>query len=208
MSPGSQNSERARICEAMIGLCGELQYPNVTMPDLLERASVDEVAFGRHFGDLEDCFCQIFEAQRDEIVRRVVGAFAAEQGWRNQMRAAAYAMLYFLGEDLRRARFISVEVLYAGDRAKLIRDQGMQGFFLLIDQGRNEMADPESLTPYTAETIGSAIYQRIQTAIETDELEEFESAVPEMMYMAVLPYLGPEAAQEELSIPPTPFPSR
>jgi hypothetical protein len=98
-------------------------------------------------------------------------------------------------------------VLYAGDRAKLIRDQGMQGFFLLIDQGRNEMEDPESLTPYTAETIGSAIYQRIQTAIETDELEEFESAVPEMMYMAVLPYLGPEAAQEELSIPPTPFPS-
>jgi len=207
MPPQSQERERAEIAAAMIDLCVELRYPNVELPMVLERAGVDEAAFRRHFEDLEDCFCQTYEAQRDEFALRIATAFAAEQGWRNQMRAAAYAMLGYLGEDLQRARFMTVEVLYAGDRAKLIRDQAMQGFFMLIDQGRFEMEDPDALTPFTAETIGSAIYQRIQAATERYELDKFEPGVQEMMYNAVLPYLGPEAAAEELKIPPPLFPA-
>lgn len=191
----------------MVGLTVEVRYPNVTVPLLLERAGVTEDSFARHFDDLDDCFCQIFATNRDELVRRVLAAFAGERGWRDQLRAAAYASLHYFGEDIQRARFQNVEVLYASERAKLMRDEAIQAFSMLIDQGRNEMDDPESLTPYTAETISSAIYQRIQNALERDELEKFETAVPEMMYMAVLPYLGPEAAQEELEIPPTPFPT-
>jgi AcrR family transcriptional regulator len=208
MAPQPKDSGRERIREAMIDLCLELRYPNVTLPALLERANVDRAAFDADFADLEDCFCQIFAVHREEMTIAVGSAFAAAQGWREQMRAAAYAMLRFLGEDLRRARFMSVEVLYAGDRAKLMRDEAMQGFFLLIDLGRQEMDDPDALTPATAETIGSAIYQRIQSAFERDQLDRFELGVQEMMYTAVLPYLGPEAAAEELTIAPPPFPSR
>ena len=196
-----------RISEAMIALCVEQRYPNVTLPMLLERAGVGELAFATHFDSLEDCFCKIFEAQRDELVVRVAKAYMAEEGWRNQLRAAAYTLLGYFGEDVQRARFTTVEVLYAGERAKLIQDQVIQGFSMMVDLGRREMEDPDSLTPFTAETIGNAIYGRIQEAFERDELEKFETSVPEMMYMAVLPYLGPEAAREELSIPPTPFPS-
>jgi AcrR family transcriptional regulator len=191
----------------MISLCAEVRYVNVTLPTLLERAGVDEAAFERDFADLEDCFCQIFEAQRDELALRVANAFAAEQGWANQLRAAAYALMFYLSEDLQRALFMR-EVFYAGERANLLRDQANQGFVALVDLGRMEMDEPDSLTIATAETITSAIYQRLQSSIENSEFEHFEKGAQEMMYMAVLPYLGPEAAQEELTIPPPPFPSR
>jgi AcrR family transcriptional regulator len=204
--PGDEG--RDRIFMATIELSVECGYLNVSLPMLLERSGVTESEFRSHFDDLEDCFCQLMEAETERAGRQVLTAFAREQGWRAQMRAAAQALLDYLLEDLTRARCVCVEVVYAGDRAKLIRDQQMQAFFLLIDQGRQEMADPGALTPFTAEAIGSSIYQRMQSALLDDQLEEFETSIPEMMYLAVLPYLGPEAAEEELALPPTPLPAR
>jgi AcrR family transcriptional regulator len=200
--------DRDRICEAMIDLCVGHGYVNVTLPMVLDKAAVSEAAFKQNFADLEDCFCSVMEAQIGIAGEQVLAAYAAEQGWQRQMRAAARALLDYVLEDLKRARFVCVEVVYAGDRAKLIRDQLMQAFFLLIDQGRQEMPDPDLLTPFTAEAIGSSIYQRMQSALASDQLEEFETSIPEMMYLAVLPYLGAEAAEEELSAPPTPVPAR
>jgi AcrR family transcriptional regulator len=202
------DSNRDRIFAAMIDLSVECGYRNVTLSMLLDRAALPEREFSNRFEDLEDCFCQIMEVETERAGQQVLTAYAAEHGWRRQMRAAAQALLDYLLEDLTRARFVCVEVVYAGDRAKLIRDQQMQAFFLLIDQGRGEMAEPEALTPFTAEAIGSSIYQRMQSALLNDQLEEFETSIPEMMYLAVLPYLGPEAAEEELSLPPTPLPAR
>jgi AcrR family transcriptional regulator len=200
--------DRNRICEAMIDLCVEHGYVNVTLSMVLERAAVSEAAFRENFDDLEDCFCSVMEAQIGIAGEQVLAAYAGEQGWQRQMRAAARALLDYVLEDLKRAHFVCVEVVYAGDRAKLIRDQLMQAFFLLIDQGRQEMPDPDLLTPFTAEAIGSSIYQRMQNALANDQLEEFENSIPEMMYLAVLPYLGAEAAEEELAAPPTPLPAR
>jgi AcrR family transcriptional regulator len=197
--------ERSRIAEALIELSVDQRYVNTTLEMVQARAGVDERAFERHFADLEDCYCQVYETQRDEFVARIFAAYADADCWREGIRAAGHEMQAFLGEDLRRARFMSVEVLFVGDRAKLIRDEAMQGFFFLIDQGRYEMQDPGSLTPFTAETIGSAIYQRIQTALERDDLEAFETGHQEMMYTIMLPYLGSEAAQEELHAPAPPF---
>jgi len=201
-------SDRERIFEAMIDICVEYGYVNVTVPMVLERAGVAAADFTSLFDGLEDCFCAVMEAQTEIAGERILSAYAGEQGWQRQVRAAARTMLDYLLEDLVRARFVCVEVVYAGDRAQLIRDQLMQGLFLLIDQGRNEMPDPGSLTPFTAEAIGSSIYQRMQSALVNDRLEEFETSVPEMMYLVVLPYLGPEAAEEELALPPTPLPAR
>jgi AcrR family transcriptional regulator len=204
--PGDR--DRDRIFAAMIDLSVGCGYANVTLPMLLERAGVGEREFCSRFDDLEDCFCQIMEVETERAGQQVLTAFAAEQGWQAQLRAAAQALLDYLLEDLTRARFVCVEVMYAGDRAKLLRDRQMQAFFLLIDQGRQEMVDPEALTPFTAEAIGSSIYQRMQNALVNEQLEEFETSIPEMMYLAVLPYLGEEAAEEELDLPPTPLPAR
>jgi AcrR family transcriptional regulator len=194
--------ERTRVCEALIDLSVDLRFVNTTLEMVLERAGVDERAFRRHFTDLEDCFAKTLEPLAGRFFERVFEAFAAEDGWRNQMRSAAHEMLAFFAEDFRRARFMNVEVLFAGQSALLIRDEAMQGLFLLIDQGRLEMEDPDSLTPFTAEAIGCAIYQRIQSAIEHGDIDAFEPGVPEMLYTAFLPYLGQEVAQEELQIPP------
>jgi AcrR family transcriptional regulator len=207
MAPQPHVCERARLREAMVGLCAERRYANVSVEAVVQRAGLRPGAFERHFADLEDCYCQIFESQRDELTGRVAAAYGAESGWANQLRAGAYALLIYFGEDRRRALFMR-EVFYAGERAILLRDQANQRFVELIDEGRAQMADPEELSVHTAETIASAIYQRLQSAIEHQSFEDFGRGVQEMMYTAVLPYLGPEAAAAELEIAPPPLPPR
>ena len=43
----------------------------------------------------------------------------------------------------------------------------------------------------------------MRVAIENGKSGQFEEVLPELMYTAVLPYLGSEAAAEELTIQPS-----
>ena len=72
----------------------------------------------------------------------------------------------------------------------------------MIDAGRRELDDPESLTPATAESVGGAIFLRMRQVIDDEGTDRLNELLPELMYMAVLPYLGPEVAAEELKMPP------
>jgi AcrR family transcriptional regulator len=201
--PNPPESERRAIRSAIISVVCERGYLGTTLDLICERAGVSPEQFLRHFADAEDCYCQLIEEERNELLRRVGVAFIAEETWRHAIRAVAYAMFDYLIEDLERARFVFVDVLAAGERAQLIRDQGMVLLFALIDQGRNELDDPDSVSPVTAEAIGGSVYNQIQMAIEQDELT-FD-LVPALLYNVVLPYLGAEVALEELSRPPEVF---
>ena len=154
--------------------------------------------------DQEDRLCEEIQEGTNELLTRVALAFTAEDAWVDQLRAVAYEMLRFLQEDPRRAHTMTVEVLSAGPRARAIRDGGMQALIELIDQGRGEMDAPGSMTRATAEGLGGAIYKRIHTEVAAGRCAELSALVPGLMYNAVLPYLGTEAAMRELAIPPPP----
>ena len=171
---------------------------------LRRRASVDPASFESHFSDLEECLCDYIERGTMVLLGRSVQSFSEQDGWRNALRAVAHTMLHFLQEDPQRARIMLVEVLSAGERAQLIRDQGMEALFEFIDLGRNELDDPSSLSRATAEAVGGAIFSRIRSEVESGDTESLPDLLPKMMYSAVLPYLGAEAAAEELEIPPPP----
>lgn len=169
-------------------------------------AGVSEARFLRLFKDGPDLVCAVLEAETIELLRRCWSSFSTMTGWANQLRAVAHAMLEFLQEDERRARLMAIDAHRGGERGILIRDQGMQALFAFIDLGRYEMDDPETLTRTTAEAVGSSIYHQLRSWIEDGKLESMAELIPEMMYFAVLPYLGVEAAEAELEIavPPSP----
>jgi AcrR family transcriptional regulator len=203
VAPTSASGERARIESAFVGVVCERGYRETTVEAVCERAGVDLADFERHFSDLEDCLCEYIQEGTMVLLGRCLMAFGEqeEEGWQGQLRAVAHAMLRFLQEDMARARIMTVEVLSAGERAQLIRDQGMEALFEFIDLGRAELDDPDSLSRATAEAVGGAIFSRIRNQIESGDRDSLTALLPKMMYTAVLPYLGPEAAEAELRIP-------
>jgi AcrR family transcriptional regulator len=197
-------SERERIETAMVDLCFERGYRQMTLEMLLERAGVDPAAFERHFADLEDCFCQVYVVMRDELMRRVAVVVEGQPSWRDGIRAVAYTMVDWTAEDEKRTKLAVVEVRTAGERALILMGEAFEELFDLIDRGRGERRLPGEISRATAEAVGGTIFNQMFAAYEEGSIEAVRAKIPEMMYMAVRPYLGEEAAAEELRAPSHP----
>lgn len=199
----SRGDDRARIRQALIDLCFERGYAATTLPDLLDLAEVDDDAFHRHYADLEDCFFQVYRGELERFRREKRAACIGCLAWRDRFRATAYALYRFLAGDERIRWLTVVEVRAASERCQLLIGEEIEALFDLIDEGRAERSSAKQLTRATAETIGGGVFNQIYTVAGTKgEIPPEAEIVPELMYMAVLPYLGAEAAAEELTMPP------
>jgi AcrR family transcriptional regulator len=199
---GADAEEAHRLREALLDLCAERGYANLELALLLERAGLDQASFHRHYADLDACFAAVLGEIYDEFFAAAQRAVVDQRGWRDRMRATAYGLLRFLRADERVARLAAVEVQYAGDDAQRLFLETFNRLVNLLDEGASEADGPESPGLATAIGIGGVVFARIQQAVAEGELGLGEEEIPELMYAAVLPYLGAEAAEEELHIPP------
>jgi hypothetical protein len=174
---------RSRCRRALLELSAERGYAALSPGEVSERAGIDGREWRRLYADLEDCACEVLLVLRDEFVREVTASSLDK-------------------EIDARARFMLLESAGIGERAILIRDQGMDAMISLIDLGRGELDDPGTLGRSTAEGIAGAVFNRMrQIVVEGSDPVEARRMVPEMMFAVVLPYLGEDAAMEELRIP-------
>jgi AcrR family transcriptional regulator len=203
IEPGPVSGEdpaRERIAVAMVELVGDQGLERTTVAMVCARAGLERAAFDRCFRGKEDCFLRVHGEIADEFCQRVSTAYAGPRAWHDRIWAAAWAAMGFLREDALRARFFVVEVNGAGSRAQARRDRVLQGFADLIDAGRGELEDPASVSRSTAEMVTGAIYGTILTKVKGGAIERGEDFLSELVYMAMMPYLGARAAEDELEV--------
>ena len=118
------------------------------------------------------------------------------------MRAAAWVTLDYLQVDADRTRFLVLEVLNAGEIAQAHRDLAIATQVEWIDAGAPGAGRRRLLSRATAEHLAGAINEMLVRKTRSGEILPGAGVLRELMYMAVRPYLGEEAAQEELSMRP------
>lgn len=196
-----------RIREALLDLVTERGYADVTVADVVARAGVEQAEFDARFSGKEELCVAVFEEIAAYTQTQVMAAFEAGDGWRESLRASAYTMVRFMRENPREVGFGALHILAAGDVAQVYREQQLQQWVDLIDLGRRELDDPDSIGRGVAESALGSIHARLLKELEKGEgTESLEKFVPELMYIAVRPYLGHEVAKEELTLPPPPSP--
>ena len=191
-------SERARIVEALIEIAAERGYAETTIEMIVDRAGLDRPAFDRHFRGKYDCFLSAWQEINEECLEEMVHAYNSQEDWPDRLRAVAYEIVHGLRHDPSRASF-AVEVLATGDAARARRDMTMRVIASLIDAGRREMDDPDSVPHTTAEALAGSAYGQIYSKVVRGEADALPGLIPQLMSAAVMPYLGVEAALEELS---------
>jgi AcrR family transcriptional regulator len=196
--------ERLRLREAMLDLCAEVGYKQLELDDLLERAGMSSEEFRLYYADLDALFAAVLGEIYEEFFARARLAVEGVVGWRDRMRTTAYVLLRFLRADERVARLAAVEVQHAGEDSQRLFQQTFSRLVELIDEGSEEAGGPESPSLATAIGVGGVVFARVQEAVSKGELGLGEEEIPELMYGAVFPYLGAEAAEEELHAPPPP----
>jgi len=204
-SLGTASPPRQRVREAIMDLVLANGVEAITAGMVIERAGVDVAFFEREFGTLEDCYVKVYEENTEAFEQVVDAAFASRYSWRDGLRASAYAAARFIRDHPREVRFGVVQMFSAGERAQLSRERLLHRMVDLVDLGRQELDDPDSMSRGVAESAIGSIYTQLITDLQAGRgTGGAESFVPDLMYVAVRPYLGHEAAAEELTIPPPP----
>ena len=186
----------------MIDLVLERGYEATTAEMVAVRAGVSVSVFERYFTDIEDCFMQIFWRYVGVFKKMVWGAYESEDNWRDALRAAAYAAALYCCDFPRQARFGSIQLLGVGPLAEAHLAAFLQEIVDLIDAGRQEMDEPDSISRAVAEAVLGSVYGGLTKRMRGGKNFSPMAAVPELMYIAVRPYLGDQVARQELKISP------
>ncbi|NLT06378.1 MAG: TetR/AcrR family transcriptional regulator [Solirubrobacterales bacterium] len=189
-------SQRGRILDAMKSAAGDLGYHDASVAEVIKRAGVTRKAFYKLFDDKEQCFIQAYERDLARLLTLTLEAFETQDAWADRLRAALSALLHALGRDPAAARLCFIEVMTAGPRAIAARNEAMRGFTLIFDAGRLE--DDRARPPALALNMVGGMSEIVHREIAAGRAEDLPRVLPDLMYTAVLPILGPDAAEREL----------
>ncbi len=174
----------------------------VDMRVVCERADVGDTHFKRRFADLEGCFLALHGEVMDELCVRVDAACEGREAWHDRVWAAGTAAVRYLQEDPDRARFLVVAINGVGPGAQTRRDRVVQRIADVLDGGRGEAVGERPMSRCTAEIAAGAVYGTIQAKVESGAIDRGEEFLPELVYLATMPYLGQRAAEDELAVQP------
>ena len=190
--------ERDLIRRTLVSLIDEQGYAETTVDDVLERAGIDRETFERQFETLDECFAEVWREYAQALAGPVLEVYAEAGNWRDGIRAQAWKLCRMTIEDELRARICMVEIDFGGELVQATRDIVMAGYVELVHLGRHEAERGEEVPKAQAEAVVGAIWERVRRRIKTGRLDALVDDIPGLLYLAYLPYLGPEVAQEEL----------
>jgi AcrR family transcriptional regulator len=193
---GTLTGRQQRILRGMLEAVGRAGYERATVQDAITAAGVYRQAFYDSFTDKEDCYLQAIDAGSAWIELAMREAAAGRQTWREQLRGALGGLLAFLDAEPEIARALLVEVHAAGPRAVGRRTEAMERAAVLVDRAREESDAPAPAI--SAEAVVAGILAVLHSRLAAEQADGFAPLLPELMYLAVLPYFGPGLAAEEM----------
>jgi AcrR family transcriptional regulator len=200
---------RERIREALLDLVYAQGTEATSVEMVIERAGIERAEFEALFDGKDDLYLRFFDEISSAFERDLFAAFEAEGKWRDGLRAAAYFAARYFRDNPRETAFGSLRMFAAGEMAQAYRERQLHRMVELIDRGREELDDPDSMSPHVAEGVFGSIYELLLANLQSGKgTEAALDFVPDLMYVAVRPYLGHRAALEELGIPAPPEPTR
>ncbi len=189
-------SQRDRMVEAMVSVVAGQGYADTTVADIISAAGVSRATFYEQFADKEDCFVAAYSTVMDRMLTFVAEGFAADDSgdWIERMRRGLRSLLTYLSRNPVAVRVGIVEGFGAGARARDRYQEAVSAFFPFLDAGRELVDDAGRIPGETARVVVGGISALIFNEASAGNSEKLPELLPEMIYLAVVPYLGHEAA--------------
>ncbi|MFL5897849.1 MAG: TetR/AcrR family transcriptional regulator [Solirubrobacterales bacterium] len=194
-------SVRTRIRAAAKELVVSRGCEGLTLEQIAEQAGCGEDELREHFQSSGQCLLDAYLDFTADFDRRVFAAFTSGEGWRAALRAAGYEAARYIEEKPREISFVTIGLLEAGPLIQAHRARHLQRLAGMIDLGRQELDDPASLGRSVAEAVIGSINALVIRESHQGCRKRPVEFVPDMMYVAVRPYLGHEVAREEMAMP-------
>jgi AcrR family transcriptional regulator len=193
-------SQRERLLEAMVRVAAAKGYESTTVADVVEFAGLSEDAFYEEFEGKEACFLEAYDAVIDVLVAHVTSAFEAAAGepWPEKIAVGLRGLVELLAIEADIARMAMVEVTAAGDDARERYRAALARFTPFLEEGRAYSGQGDELPADTARFAIGGATSMIFDEIRAGRGPELKRILPDLVFAVLMPYLGPEAAEEEM----------
>jgi AcrR family transcriptional regulator len=182
---------RQRILVAMLEVSGRCGYRKATVKDVYERCGGYRMQFYRHFANKADCFRTAYEAEIEQLCRRLLRVCEGGDGWADGLRAALEELAAFVCESPDLAAGLLAEAHVAGPLVGAKRAEVVERLTRAVDGARRETsASRHSPPPITASFMISAIEESVMSALARGAPEEFAAAVPSLSWLGTYLYFG------------------
>jgi AcrR family transcriptional regulator len=195
---------RDPLATATMAVVREQGYEAASLAEIGRRAGISRAALGRRFAGKADLVLAVMDANMADFRARVDAAYAGAPSWPDNLRAAGWELVRWIRENPEAVWFDTVGVREAGDMVRVRREELFGWGTALIDAGRPLAPDPGAVPASTPVIVVGSVVEALRREVEGSLPGDGGATVQRMMYAAVRPYLGEEAARAELEIEPPP----
>ena len=187
-------SQQQRILAAMAKSVAEKSISATTIADIVGRASISRATFYKHFTNKRECFCATADAFLEELQGAAVIAYArSEDSPVASVRDVIAAVLELLASKPDYTKLLLLEgPIVDPEIVRRYRNFALGALekqLAAVDGARRAAADPEI-------AFGRAKVL-ISYYVAAGQAEDLPSLLPELVYIALLPYVGQDAALEQ-----------
>lgn len=172
-------------------------YARMNVEGIVRGAGVSRRTFYELFGNKHDAFLAAFDAAAEALLSTVEHATERETTFEGKVVAGFRSFLETLAATPGPAQVCIVEALAAGPDAIERRTAVMGAFARLIEENAPPQGPGAALPAITAEMIVGGVYETIFRRIAAGRVAELPVLVPDVIELALLPYVGPERAAAE-----------
>jgi AcrR family transcriptional regulator len=202
---------RRRIIEALVRMVALRGYDRTTIDRVLVLAEVPAPVFYEHFEDKQDCLLGALDELIGQIECTIFERIEGSTSWSERVRLGLQTLLEALANHPDGARVVLVECLSAGEPAVARLRCAMANFVPLLEEGRSSCgptgaatADLDYLPPQTSEALVGGIASILHRRVLEDRTAELPGLLPDLLYFALMPYLGHPRALAAAGLGPEP----
>jgi AcrR family transcriptional regulator len=187
-------NQEERILQALATNCAEKTFVGTTIADIVGTAGISRATFYKHFANKTECFHAAVERFLAELQHTAGKAAAsANEAQTDRIRAATAAMLEQLAAEPESTTLLLVE-------APIVDPEIVRRYRrLTLDALAAEMTadSPSNRSGADPELAFGRAKILLAEYITAGEVERLPSLLPELIYIALLPYVGQDGALEQ-----------
>lgn len=208
-----RHDPREAVLDALVQVVARRGYERTTLAEVLALARVPEPVFAEHFEDKRDCLLAALDRSIARLGVAIELRVDPSAPWPQRIGAGLRALLSGLAERPQEASLICVECLAAGDPASARLRRALASAVPELELGRREGAgagseadpgdpaararrpcDMSHLPALTSEALVGGIASILHRRVLNGEIAELPELLPDLLYFALMPYLGHERA--------------
>jgi AcrR family transcriptional regulator len=190
-------SQRERIVDATAAIVAEKGFAGLTIPEIASRANVSHETFYEMYPTKHDAFLGAQKVGLHQALRVTAEAYEArEDYWHEGVAAGIDALTEFVCSEPAHAHLTLVDTFGASPAAIEIRESALGSFTGYLRPGFGHAPAQIDVPEIAAEAVAGGIWQVLHHYIEHERMHELPDAAPQLVYLTLSPFTGPELAAE------------